>query len=101
MTNQGPPRTPEDKRSYEGARSKTREHKLSALKSYRRGKGLRYKCGEKWSPQHKCPAQVSLNAIEEIWKWVSDGEETISPSTEEGSDSGEDLMAISSQAYQW
>lgn len=40
----------------------------------------------------------SLNAIEEIWKWVSDGEETISPSTEEGSDSGEDLMTISIQA---
>lgn len=59
VTNQGPPRTPEDKRSYEGARSKTREHKLSALKSYRRGKGLCYKCGEKWSPRHKCPAQVS------------------------------------------
>jgi hypothetical protein len=39
-----------------------------------------------------------LNAIEEIWKWVSDGEETICPSTEEGSNFGEYHMAILIQA---
>lgn len=38
------------------------------LKAYRRSKGLCFKCGEKWNPGHKCPKNMSLNAVEEIWK---------------------------------
>jgi hypothetical protein len=48
---------------------------VSALKSYCRAKGLCFKCGEKWSPQHKCPPTVSLNAMEQLWQCVIDRDE--------------------------
>ena len=42
------------------------ENKLASLKSFRRRNGLCFKCGEKWSPAHTCPAHVSLHVLEEI-----------------------------------
>ncbi|XP_025825540.1 uncharacterized protein LOC112900963 [Panicum hallii] len=70
------------------------EDKMSALKAYRRAKGLFYKCGEKWNPNHKCPTAVSLHAIEEVWQICSEP----SPSDSEESDSADDLCALSLQA---
>ncbi|XP_066359557.1 uncharacterized protein [Miscanthus floridulus] len=91
-------KTLEEKKGNEGTRTKTGEDKLFALKSFRRAKGLCFKCGEKWGPQHKCPTQVSLHAIEELWKWVSDEGEGTDQTSCDDSDSGEDLMAVSVQA---
>jgi hypothetical protein len=71
---------------------------MSALKSFRRSKGLCFKCGEKWNPQHKCPQVVSLNAIEEIWKCFSDSDDLPNSSLEVDSDSDDELMAVSVQA---
>jgi hypothetical protein len=85
-----------DKKTIDGVKSKHGDDNLSALKSYRRAKGLCFKCGEKWGPQHTCPPQVSINAIEEIWKWVAD--ESIPQPVQEDSDFGDDLMALSLQA---
>ncbi|WVZ71633.1 hypothetical protein U9M48_020200 [Paspalum notatum var. saurae] len=44
------------------------DDKLAMLRSQRRAQGLCMKCGEKWNRQHKCPAQVSLHAVEELWE---------------------------------
>ena len=51
------PKLPDDNKSKD---------KLDLLKSYRREKGLCFKCGEKWNRQHKCPQQVPLHIIEEL-----------------------------------
>jgi hypothetical protein len=42
------------------------EEKLADLKNFRKRNELCFKCGEKWSHNHKCPAQVSLHVIEEL-----------------------------------
>lgn len=38
---------------------------------------------KKWGPQHKCPPNVSLHAMEELWKCVTEGEELVFSSVEE------------------
>jgi hypothetical protein len=40
--------------------------KLAAIKSYRRALGLCFKCGVKWSKNHKCAPKV-LPAVEVLW----------------------------------
>lgn len=44
--------------------------KLSAVKTYRKAMGLCYKCGLKWSKDHKCAPKV-LHAIHDIWESLS------------------------------
>lgn len=62
----------EDKKNADPTRPKTGDEKLSALKQYRRGKDLCFQCGEKWNPQHKCPATVPLHAMEELWQCITE-----------------------------
>lgn len=72
----GQPKTIEEKKQLEPAKNKTSgDDKLLALKNFRRSKGLCFKCGEKWGPNHKCPATISLHAIEEIWNCVTDSDD--------------------------
>lgn len=78
--------------------TKSGEDKVAALKNYRRSKGLCFKCGEKWGRQHKCPATVSLNAMEQLWSYVTEGEDLEFLSAEAGTDSDDELMALSVQA---
>ena len=40
--------------------------KVTALKNYRRAKGLCFTCGEKWGPGHKCSTTVPLHVVEEF-----------------------------------
>lgn len=54
------------------------DDKWKSLLTYRKKNGLCYTCGEKWGHNHKCPQQVSLHVIEELWdalqplkKWMS------------------------------
>lgn len=42
------------------------EDKLTALKSYRRAKGLCFTCGEKWAREHQCKASVQLHVVQEM-----------------------------------
>lgn len=42
------------------------EDKWLTLKQQRRKQGLCFKCGNKWSHNHKCPDQVSLHVLEEV-----------------------------------
>jgi hypothetical protein len=48
------------------------EDKLQTLKSYRRKNGLCFRCGEKWNHNHKCPEQIPLHVLEELWDAVDD-----------------------------
>lgn len=43
------------------------DDKVEDLKSFRKQNGLCYKCGEKWGHNHKCPPQVPLHVLEELW----------------------------------
>ncbi|WVZ99165.1 hypothetical protein U9M48_044502 [Paspalum notatum var. saurae] len=78
--------------------SRFSDEKLSALKSYRRAKGLCYKCGEKWGPSHKCPSSVSLHAVEEVWQFCSGFSSGTTEVSECEESEAEDLMALSLQA---
>ena len=40
--------------------------KWSALKTYRRARGLCDRCGEKWSRGHRCPDSVQLHVLKEV-----------------------------------
>jgi len=88
-----------EKKLHSSTKGKVQNEKLAALMAYRKAKGLCYKCGSKWGPQHTCLDSVSLNIIEEVWQMISD-ETMPSATTQEDSDSGEDLMAISTHAVQ-
>lgn len=70
-------RSSDDKKTTDLTRSKPMfdDNKLAKLKQYRRTKGLCFKCGEKWNPQHKCPETISLHAMEELWQCLADSEE--------------------------
>jgi len=70
---------------------------MAALMVYRKAKGLCYKCGERWSPSHKCSTAVPLHLVEEMWALVKEGETVDMQSVH--SDSEEHLMVISKHAY--
>lgn len=42
------------------------EDRASALKNYRRSRGLCFICGEKWAPGHKCSTTVQLHVVQEL-----------------------------------
>jgi hypothetical protein len=44
--------------------------KLAAIKTYRRALGLCFKCGTKWSKDHRCPLEV-LQAVDALWDSLS------------------------------
>lgn len=48
------------------------EDKLATLKDHRRRNGLCFKCGAKWDRNHKCPAQVPIHVLEELWEALED-----------------------------
>jgi len=55
--------------------------KLAAVKTYRRGMGLCYKCGAKWSKDHKCNPQVQLHVVQELWDLLQDEDSTTDTAT--------------------
>jgi hypothetical protein len=63
------PSLSEDKCGQEAARVTlpiTADDRASALKSYRRSRGLCFICGEKWSPGHRCATTVQLHVVQEL-----------------------------------
>lgn len=88
----------EDQKHNNSTLPKSTDDNKTALKNFRRAKGLCFKCGEKWNPQHKCPPSVSFHAMEQLWKCVTEGEDLQFLSVEQDSESEEDLMALSVQA---
>lgn len=57
----------EDKRGTESAaRHNGNINKMTALRNYRRARGLCFKCGERWGHDHVSPLTVKLHVIEEL-----------------------------------
>ncbi|XP_062187935.1 uncharacterized protein LOC133891241 [Phragmites australis] len=89
----------EEKKMMENPKNRIEDEKLSALKSYRKAKGLCFKCGAKWGPQHVCTPTVPLHVVEELWQLIAEpSQQNLEATTTGESDSGEDLMAVSAQA---
>jgi hypothetical protein len=69
-----PPRQdqpPAPARNAEFPAAPTVDAKLAAVKTYRRAMGLCYKCGEKWTKDHKCGPQVNLHIVQELWELLT------------------------------
>lgn len=58
----------DDCRSMNATRATSTDDKLHVLRQYRRARGLCDKCVEKWSHDHKCPPNVQLHAMQEMWE---------------------------------
>jgi len=69
--------------------------KLKELMQFRRKNELCFKCGEKWSHNHTCPAQISLHVIEEVWEAIQNEEEPTANSDED-TEEYEAVMAVHS-----
>ena len=59
-----PPAPATDRRGTDAARADS--SKLKALRDYRRARGLCFKCGGRWGPDHTCPTSVQLHIVEEL-----------------------------------
>ena len=56
----------EHKPAGEAGRSLSVDERWAALRSQRRAQGLCYRCGAKWSRDHRCPPAVQLHVLEEL-----------------------------------
>jgi hypothetical protein len=72
--------------------------RLTALRNYRKAKGLCFKCGEKWGPEHTCPQTVQMHVVEELLELFSQEELTGSEAPESGSEEMETACSISIHA---
>jgi hypothetical protein len=68
-----PPSRSEDQRGIDSAQA-TADERVTALRAFRRAKGLCYKCGERWRKEHTCPASVQLHIVEELFELFSSEE---------------------------
>jgi len=74
-----------------------RPDKLDFLMAYRKEKGLCFKCGDKWSKQHKCSPQVPLHIIEELLEVIDYPDTYESDSDDITTPVGSSLMAIADE----
>jgi hypothetical protein len=58
---------PDDKTMAHAPVGSSTDAKLSALRSYRKSRGLCIRCGDKWHPGHKCAANLQLHVLQEIF----------------------------------
>jgi hypothetical protein len=65
-----------------GLNPRTLDKKLADLKAYRRARGLCDHCGDKWTRDHKCAQQVSLNVLEELYALFADDDTVDDPTME-------------------
>ena len=75
------------------------DDKVKALMVFRKKNGLCYKCGEKWGHGHKCPPQVSLHVIEELFdamEFQSSSDSDVSDAEQEEQDV---VMAVGVPAH--
>jgi hypothetical protein len=56
------------------------------------------KCGEKWGGGHRCPKQVPLHILEEVWDVMNLEEEPNKPSDNISNSSDEEILALSAEA---
>jgi hypothetical protein len=92
-----PPSRADDSRTSDSAHSSVDEH-IQALHAFRRAKGLCYRCGEKWSNEHTCPATIQLHVVEELFALFSTDELTGADSLEQYTVDTEQVCSISIHA---
>lgn len=90
-----PRSTESDKVKFLSGRQES-EDKLMSLRDHRRKHGLCFKCGEKWSNTHTCPAKVSLHVIEELLDALTPVEVSVELPEEEFS---EDIISVVTSEY--
>jgi hypothetical protein len=91
-----PPSRADDQRGPDSTRASADE-RITALRAFCRAKGLCYKCGERWSRDHTCPATVQLHIVEELLDLFSP-EELTGPDPEQQSEEPEQVCSISMHA---
>lgn len=72
--------------------------RLNALRNYRKAKGLCFKCGENWGPEHSCPPTVQLHIVEELLDLFSQAEVNGSACPSTSSEEVETVCSISVHA---
>jgi len=75
------------------------DDKFKSLMAFRKKNGLCYKCGEKWSHGHRCPPQISLHVIEELFDALEHSDEPDDLTSDEESDR-QTVMALSTTLAQ-
>ncbi|WVZ53785.1 hypothetical protein U9M48_004681 [Paspalum notatum var. saurae] len=78
----------DEKRKVDVAKRSSEQDKLSALRAYRRARGLCDRCAEKWSRDHKCSTTIQLQTLQEVFELfqldsVSDSEQEVASELEE------------------
>lgn len=71
------------------------DDKLAALRAARRAKGLCMKCGEQYSPQHRCPKNIPLHVLEEVLELFQHDASSDHNSDSDSQGSDEDLLTLS------
>ncbi|WVZ69502.1 hypothetical protein U9M48_018276 [Paspalum notatum var. saurae] len=69
----------DDRRSVD-TKTPSADDRWTALKNYRRARGLCQRCAEKWSRDHKCADAVQLHAVQEVLELFSISDESDPPS---------------------
>jgi hypothetical protein len=69
--------------------------KYESLRAKRRAAGLCMKCGEAYSPQHRCPKQVNLHVVEELMEVFQHGNAEDKEHDSSALESEEELLALS------
>lgn len=88
----------EDNRGQDIGRANN-DDKITALRNYRRAKGLCFKCGERWGPEHRCPTTVQMHIVEELLALFSSDEIVGSENSDSPADVEEVVCSISVQAF--
>jgi hypothetical protein len=89
----------EERRGHGPQQRRRDEGKLSALKAYRKAKGLCFKCGNKWGYEHRCSTNVPLYLVEEMWELVVNEEEKLEDCIGDSKETNEDsVLALSAAA---
>ena len=94
-------RSSDDRRSVDSVRVqesvRPSDDKLTALKNYRRAKGLCFTCGERWGREHKCQPTVQLHVVQEMVEFFQSNDDSAPPSPSVASDDMElNLMSVDS-----
>ncbi|WVZ95213.1 hypothetical protein U9M48_041007, partial [Paspalum notatum var. saurae] len=91
--------TPVDDRRSVDTKTPSADDRWTALKNYRRARGLCQRCAEKWSRDHKCADAVQLHAVQEVLELFSISDESDPPSLASTDGSEQLFLAISAAAY--
>lgn len=76
----------EDRRGTDAVRA--------ALRTFRRARGLCFKCGERWGKDHTCPATVQMHIVEELLALFGPDEDALAARQPECTKTEDDNLCI-------